>query len=296
MNNLTSYHPGNCGQSLAYLQQCCPRTEGGGIRHLLLVEKSYQPTLVAALDAAGDNRQTQLAAWLQARLAGKLVVVPNVLGNYNGGDATESQGYGGAQSRTTGMEHTAVVDDVNVVGNRAFAHALMRQSNHVLWFATADLIWNTHVPCGAAVQMPVAREYTSELKYVYTFKWSSLQPPQHYWLPMALFDCQPFSAAISVRSVSGGTLTFDAVYEMACTAGGTIALTGVTYDPGTGATDVSADFSMSAFTIVAGQTADTFTVTRTAGAPPSGAYVFTFSLTGCGLATPLQLDVLHVEV
>jgi ABC-type hemin transport system ATPase subunit len=75
MNNLTSYHPGNCAQSLAYLQQCCPRTEGGGIRHLLLVDKAYQPTLVAALDAAGDNRHTQLAAWLQARLAGKLVVV-----------------------------------------------------------------------------------------------------------------------------------------------------------------------------------------------------------------------------
>ncbi|MBX3103205.1 MAG: hypothetical protein KF690_11905 [Bacteroidetes bacterium] len=296
MNNLTSYHPTSCAEAVQYLKQCCARTEKGGVRHMILVDKYYQPTLESALDAAGDDRQAQLAAWFQALQADKLVVIPNVLGNYNGGEPVESQGYGGAQSRTTGMTHTAVVDDVNVVGNRVFAQAIMQSQRYVLWFATSDLIWNTHSPCGISVQMPVEREYTSELKYVYTLQWSSLNPPQHYWLPLSLFDCASFSAAIALESVVGSTLHFEATYESACTGGGTITLDSILLDDGSAVTNVTSQYTHTPFSITSGSLSDTFTVTKNSGSPAAGIYTFRFGVSGCGQAAPQWVEVVHVVV
>src|SRR5690606_15513610 len=101
---------------------------------------------------------------------------------------------------------------------------------YVLWFATDRLIWNTHTPCGMSASMPVERDYTSEVKYIYTLKWSSTLHPQHYWLPRQLFDCTGFSTAIVTTGASGSPvdIEFEATYEMASPDAGIICLLAVT--------------------------------------------------------------------
>lgn len=296
MNNLTSYHPLSCSSQLSYLQQCCPNTEAGGVRHLILVDKYYQPTLVDELDAAGDSTAAQQAAWNRARRAGKLIVVPNILGEYDGGSPTEAQGYGGAQSRVTGMEHTLTVDDVNVVGNRSFADAVNRSQRYVAWFATERLIWNGHAPCGISATMPVDKAYTSEVKYVYNLKWSSLEHPQHYWLPRQLFDCADFSTAITLDGVVAGesvTLSFGCQHEQAATDTGTIILKKVTCLAGGTVTTVTTGYSCPAFTIALNQTEGTFDVTGPAVQDP-GTYLFCFEVTGAGMTQPQLVEVTQV--
>lgn len=285
MNNITGYHPADCDTQLGYVKQCCPETEKGGIRHFILVNKNYQNTLLSALDAAGTDKEKQHAAFMAAKLAGKMVVVPNVVGEYDGGSPTESQGYGGAQTRITGKEHTATIDDVNVVNNREFADALAKTQNWILWFVTGSLIWNTHEPCGGVANMPVGREYTSEVMYQYVFKWSSITNPQHYWAPDALFDCTEPDMSVDFVSVAPGpptVQTFDAQLSDAATAVGAITLRRVTFLSGAGVTsDVTSSYTLAAANIAINDTDKTLVVTGPT-TQTAGTYTFTFVLTGAG--------------
>jgi hypothetical protein len=299
--NPSTYHPASCTDALEYSNRQCVRTDNGGIRHFILVEKNYQPTLVAALDAATNDQQAYIAAWIAAKNAGKIIVVPNVLGEYDGGSPVESQGYGGAQTRLTGMEHTATIDDINVVGNYAFANALRTTQNYVLWFATSSLIWNTHVPCGAFAGLPVTREYTSELKYVYTVKWSHPDTPSPYDLPGFLFDDQAFSSSIvnTVFNRSGANVaaTFVANFEAPCPAAssGTITMTGVEYDNGTTVVASSGwALTGSPVAIAAGDTSKSLPVTGPVTPLAAGTYIFTFLVSGCGQSAPQTVRTIVV--
>ncbi|MFN7707570.1 MAG: hypothetical protein ACK5QE_02770 [Sphingobacteriia bacterium] len=297
MNNLPSFHPTSCATDLSYLRQCCPGSEHGGIRNVILVDKYYQPTLMSALNAAGDSATAQLAAWQAANTAGKIIILANVLGEYDGGTPNESQGYGGTLTRITGMDHSATVEDLNVVGNRAFADAALRSQRHVLWFATERLIWNTHATCGIAVTMPVEREYNSELRYIYTFKWSTTSHPQHYWLPEALLVCadeeeQENTIGFEIVNNEDSDVSFLFTYNPPPATSLTIDLVSVIYNNGTTSTEVLNTFEIFSAEVEPNLPDLLYTAFRKNQlVMPAGTYTFHFELESGSNYTPASFSL-----
>lgn len=283
------YHPTDCNAVLAYVNNSCPTTENGGIRNFILVDKYYQDTLVAALDAA-TTQQQHYAAWNTAKQAGKLIIVSNVLGDYDGSSPVESQGYGGASMRETGKEHVVTLDDVNAIGNSAFANSLPKANKWVLWFSSNRLIWNTKAPAGMSTTMPIDRDYNSEVKYVYTMKWSHPELPEPYWNPGELFDETSFSGAVTNVSLDNTTgpnfaAAFLATFEQACplASSGSIRLIGVEYDNGT-VVAVASGYALTGgpVAITAGDVSKALPTTGPATPLAAGTYIYSFGISGCG--------------
>ena len=295
MNNLPSYHPTDCNAAATYMAQCCPRVENGGIRHAVLVEQNYaKQVLRPALAAAGEDYNANLAAWFNARQAGKAIPIANLRGSYAEPSPITSPGYGGAADITTGFDHEVVVHDQNLIGNLDFVNKIRTLRGWVLFFATSGVIWDTQYPFSGEGMTSVEEDNNSQVVAHLKFRWKGPNAPQHSVLPVDWFNCEAFDMTVLLASVTLGPpvgLNFVADFESPAPSAGTITLISVMQ----GTSDVTADYTLTGtpIAVATNDVSKALPVTKTLAQAP-GTYVFTFELAGAGRDAPQLVQVTQI--
>lgn len=158
----------------------------GSLRQLLLVPAHYQPMLLAALAASGDNAEAIATAWQTALAAGMAVHIPNLTGTYTTEAVTEP-GFAGAVPRVIGLQHTVQATEPLHPANLHLANTLMQRGPYVCWLATARLLLAADAPCSVDVRFNVGADRQAPLLLSYHIQWRSRGLPVAYTLPELLF-------------------------------------------------------------------------------------------------------------
>ncbi len=158
----------------------------GSLRQLLLVPAHYQPTLLAALAAAGSDAATIAATWQSALDAVSALRIPGLTGTYTTEAVTEP-GYAGAVPRIIGLLHTVKATEPLHPANLRLASTLMQRGPYVCWLATARLLLAADAPCTIQASFTVGADRQTPLLLRYHIQWRSRSLPAAYTLPELFF-------------------------------------------------------------------------------------------------------------
>ncbi len=171
----------NCGQLITYVPAEC-ESELGRIGMIALID----PCVAETADYSS-------CAWWTAQLsADRAIVIPDLIGSYDGGSHTTSEGYGRNSEYVSGMNHVVTLLDKTVVTNSAFWNALQRSSgtHHMVMF-TATKLWPTLAPVKVKRSMPITTDLNAVIQNNITISWSYPTSPTPIDIPA---NCPPISS------------------------------------------------------------------------------------------------------
>lgn len=177
----TVYYPtGNCGTGgtvPAYTCSPCPTYEFGRIRSVAIIDESFtftDPTLASE--------------WNTGITTGKITVIWETQGSYDGGSTSELAGFGDRETTNGGTVHTLTFKDPNYKDNADFYNAIRSVSTKKIAFRTSNSIHLVDVPVTLTPKNPIADDTKSNVVWEVQAKWSSPDSPVPYDTPANIFD------------------------------------------------------------------------------------------------------------
>ena len=129
---MSVYYVADCEELIPdHICDPCEGVEGGGIRSMALIKKTY---------AIPDP--TDPTAWEAGVASGDIILIPLTRGSYDGGQETEGPGYGDSATRVTGMQHQLEFRDPNYANNAPFYNAVKTSK---LWKAAYRTATKIHM-------------------------------------------------------------------------------------------------------------------------------------------------------
>lgn len=176
---MSIYYPDGCETLVAgYTANCCPTKEGARVRHVWFESN----TLVWVA-------RTSQAEWETNVAAGDVIIIPNVRGEFDGGTATFSEGFGDVAEEFESLTGVVKFTDPNYLANVANYNALLKSKNYRFGFCTETKGFYTDVSASYYPKMPVVSDIKQsvygdiEVKFVQ----SDLLVPFTY--PQGIFTC-----------------------------------------------------------------------------------------------------------
>lgn len=185
---------------------CLGSVEHGRIRGAAFIQKSYLPTLQAAIDAL----QTALAAspqvpaditaaetalttaWNTGITDKAIYVIPETTGTFDGGSVVEGPGYGDRISRFIGWNFTLTYKDPSFKQNAGFYNTISRSTNWNLIWRTETLTRISNNPVTISAKSPVTDDMNSEVVWEVDIKWTGADQPLPYSNMINYFICGGF--------------------------------------------------------------------------------------------------------
>lgn len=171
----------SCDNEIIDPQQdpCLTEMEHGRIRSVAYVHSS----IVDLIKASPTNKQ----AWDAQIAQGKIYIIPEVIGSYDGGAAVEAPGYGDEATRTTGYNFSANFRDPNYKGNCGFYNTIKKSKNWHLAFRTENLTRITDKPVSIQPKDPITEDLTAEVVWDVTNKWTQTDHSCPFTTPEGVF-------------------------------------------------------------------------------------------------------------
>lgn len=159
------------GESLIHTCDPCGR-ELGRIRGVALVDGSTD--LTELIDALKNSSQEQNAETLFESLveAGKIHIISETTGTYDGGAAQTGDGYGDEETRLLGYLHTLTFKDPSYSGNKDFYEHAENEHWLLIW-RTETLLHFSDKPATIQAIAPVEQDLTSAVVWNVTATWKS---------------------------------------------------------------------------------------------------------------------------
>jgi len=129
------------------------------------------------------------AVWDAAITAGKVIILPNLRGTYDGGAPVTTPGYGRVKDKTTGYNFTANITDPVYAANYDFYASLAGTSSYHFVFLTETQGHLTQVPVNVAPKNPVTDNLDDEVTWQSDITWSAKFAPKPFLAPQAIFQC-----------------------------------------------------------------------------------------------------------
>jgi len=144
-----NYYPTDCDeqQELYTCENCDEQTEHGRVRHVALVRKKYLPTILA------DPTNPQV--WKDGLAYGDVIIIPDVIGTWNGGEPKEGTGYGDQEGGIDGFNHEINFKDKRLKSNSNFYKTLAKSKDRVAVWALESLIFISTKTVSIAPKTPV---------------------------------------------------------------------------------------------------------------------------------------------
>jgi hypothetical protein len=280
-----------------YNDACCEKTEASSIRHLAFVKEGYQGTLRAAIIAAAGDADLEDVALTTGMLAGQVIRLRNIVGEYDGASDTVAEGFGDLDERVTSRKHKVTFEDWRIVNNTPFYNSLRRSSDWVLWLGLKDFIWNTGSIASFKPKKPIKKEKTGEILYMIEATWVNMDDPEEFVRPATFFKCDPQFTIEFISRVTGAGDTWNLRLHLdnACTGGGNIQLIGAAHSV---AGNVLGFLSPINTAITNNQLVPlNFAHISTLGDIPAGGTLsLQYAITGCGLLNPVIINLLNIPV
>lgn len=160
---------------------CIDNYELAGIGAAAFIHKTY----LAALRADVSNA----SLWLAGRAAGKLKILPNIRGDFDGGTPKEGPGYGRRTATYVGSDFKGKLYDGNYIDNAAFWDSIMGTSDWHIAICTESQVHISANPVTISAANPIADDIGKIMEWVadYKFFQKGLFLPET--APNGIFDC-----------------------------------------------------------------------------------------------------------
>lgn len=162
-------------EALVHTCDPCER-ELGRIRGVCLVDGSFDFTaLIAALKGAQASAAQEL--FEQAIEDGKIHLISETTGTYDGGSPQTGDGYGDEETRLLGYLHTLNFKDPSYAGNREFYENVEKEHWKLIW-RTETLLHFVNSPAAVQAIAPVEQDLTSAVVWDVTATWKTKIKPE----------------------------------------------------------------------------------------------------------------------
>jgi len=173
------FYPAGCDEDLlAHICDPCPDVEGGRIRGIAFVHKTF----------AFSNPSTA-AEWEQGVVDGKIIVIPETHGTFDGGTAQFGPGFGDVPESYLGSEFTLNYFDPNYIGNCDFYNTIRKSRSWKVAYVTETQVHVSSVASTVYGKAPVADDLNSQVVWEVQVKFSQENSPCNYDKPEGIFRC-----------------------------------------------------------------------------------------------------------
>lgn len=178
------YYPAGCDTAVpAHYCDPCEAKEKGRVSSVAFIRTNF-----AFVDITDPNE------WRAGIESGDIIVIPEVLGSFDGGAEVESAGYGRQSTNLTGYNFTLNYKDPNYKGNAVFYNAIKNSRAYRIYFVTETQGHLSENAVSIIPKNPVTENLTDDVVWDVTVKWAGADLPAPEDIPAGIFDC--FGVAI----------------------------------------------------------------------------------------------------
>lgn len=169
---------GASGDQLVHTCDPCER-ELGRIRGVCLVDASFDFTeLITKLKSGTPTDQEAAATLFETAITeGKIHLISETTGTYDGGSAQTGDGYGDEETRLLGYLHTLNFKDPSYAGNREFYANVEKEHWKLIW-RTETLLHFVDSPAAIQAIAPIEQDLTSAVVWDVTATWKTKIKPE----------------------------------------------------------------------------------------------------------------------
>lgn len=149
------------------------------IRKGAMIHKDYYATLIAD--------PTDATVWSAGITSGKIILMKELNGTYDGGSPKSVAGYGDVKDYTSGYDCTATVKDRVYKENYSFYQTLSQSANYHFAFKTETQIHISEVPVSASVKNAISENVDDYIVWEATMKWFQQFTPAPHTMPDGIF-------------------------------------------------------------------------------------------------------------
>jgi hypothetical protein len=173
------YYPSDCEVEIPdHICDPCETREKGRIGSTAFIKTSFEFT-----DPSDPTE------WQTGINAGDIIIIPEVLGSFDGGTEVEGAGYGRQSTSLLGYNFTANFKDPNYKSNCTFYNLLKNSRAWKFAYKTETQIHITNNPVQVIPKNPVTEELNSDVVWDVTVKWDDQDLPCPFDEPAGIFTC-----------------------------------------------------------------------------------------------------------
>lgn len=176
-------YPGtNCDNEVPqHVCDPCADIEKGRVRSIGYVNKSIVETIKA--------NPSDTSVWTDGIQDGTIRIIPEVTGNFNGGQPVTGAGYGNSKEKNNGRSCELNFMDPNYDGNCSFYTELEKSRNWHLAWKTETMIHISDNPVTVFVANPLTDNLEEDVVWNVKNTWSQKAPVCPATAPDGVFDC-----------------------------------------------------------------------------------------------------------
>lgn len=173
------YYPVGCDTTIPdHFCDPCEPTEHGRVRSVAFVKSDF-----AFVDPTNPNE------WTVGIQNKDIIIIPEVLGSFDGGAPVESPGYGDQQSKISGYNFSLLFKDPNYKDNADFYNALKYSRAYRVAYRTENFVHISEAAVSVIPKNPVQEDLTTEVVWDVEVKFSQGDLPVPYDTPAGIFTC-----------------------------------------------------------------------------------------------------------
>lgn len=179
------YYPAGCEVAIGdHYCNDCDEIEHGKVRSVAFVKKTF------SFEDPSDPTE-----WEEGIQSKDIIIIPKVLGSFNGGEPVTGPGYGDQAERTTGYNFELTYKDPSYAYNSDFYNGIKRSNIYKVAYRTENYIHISDNTVSVTPKAPVGEEVTSDVVYDVLVKFSQGDLPKPVLTPPGIFECFAYEEA-----------------------------------------------------------------------------------------------------
>jgi hypothetical protein len=172
------YYPEGCEASVPdHICDPCAVPEHGRVRSVAFIKSSFSFT-----DPTDPNE------WITGIDNRDIIVIPEVLGSFDGGAPVESPGYGDQSTKITGYNFSLLFKDPNYRENAAFFNGIKNARNYKVAWRTETQTHISDNTVSVVPKQPVTEDLASEVVWDVEVKFAQADLAEPFDTPVGIFD------------------------------------------------------------------------------------------------------------
>lgn len=172
------YYPSSCDEVVPdHICDPCEGEEKGKIRSAGYIKNTF--------DFSDPSNPTEWQAGIES---GDIIVIPAVIGSFDGGSEVEGSGYGDQSTKLTGYNFSANYKDPNYKQNATFYNSIKRSRLYKFFYRTGSQTHISDTTVSVVPKNPVTEDQNSDVTWDVTVKWAGADLPVPFDTPPGIFD------------------------------------------------------------------------------------------------------------
>lgn len=172
------YYPSDCDVELPeHVCDPCETFEQGKIRAAAFIKTTFQFTDI-----------TNPTEWQTGINSHDIIIIPAVIGSFDGGTEVLGPGYGDQSETLIGYDFSATIRDPNYKSNCLFWNLLKNSRLYKFYYKTGTQGHLTDNPVVAIPKNPVTEDINSFVEWNVLIKWKGQDLPCPTDVPAGIFD------------------------------------------------------------------------------------------------------------